>query len=727
MVRMPDLTDLGARNIPQSSRGVVGYGSRPEYSGISEIGKSIENIGIKTKNDIDEYDYAQAKSLALRDKVRLEREAAEDPDFNNYQPRFQTSFAKTKEMASKLIQNPERQKLFELELGALEEDSISKLSALAKNKEIEFGKANLTVTLDENLRGGLEASDEMTASEFIKTSYKAIDGALAREYISPVDAVKLKMNFRKDYANKKLESLTPEQQIKELVGNPVPSDIIEKIKIKASQNGISENFLLKTAGIESGFNPEAVNKMSGATGLFQIMDSTAKSYGLFNRKDADSSIDTTIKLAKDNAKTFKSILGREPTDAELYFAHQQGATGAATLIKNQDESALSVLSKVYGNEDRARQAILLNGGNEDMTAGEFVGLWQEKFESYNPEVAASIYAPKNSWVDFADTKSKRKIIESANKKIEEKRLAETVLQTSDNIIEQYPDDYQAQIMATRSIKDPGIRKKVEINITSYASQQKQFNEAQAIARQDRVLESLNMGGLDNIPSEDYAVLSASEKSAVLKLAQKSASRMSFPIDEREAKAELIYYNKVMSESEQDPTILKNYSAIELAANLPPDKVEQVLQDRKKIVEGVALNQTQKTQGSKIKLDVSRQQITAVYKDALKILDIPTGDKINDEDALLAAKLRDRLETSIEMFKLNNERNPNYKELVEIRDSLIKSYVVEEGTFFDTEMRGFEIPLAEREEIATELLAMGQPVTESLIINSYLTYKKNASR
>lgn len=137
-----------------------------------------------------------------------------------------------------------------------------------------------------------------------------------------------------------------------------------------SKYRLPTGYLNRTAQIESSMNPNAQNPSSSAGGLFQFINSTAKQYGLSNKYDAVASTDAASRLAADNAKTLRGVLGREPTAAELYLAHQQGGAGAAKLLRNPSAKASTVVGSA---------AVRLNGGSESMTAGQFAGLWINKF------------------------------------------------------------------------------------------------------------------------------------------------------------------------------------------------------------------------------------------------------------------------------------------------------------------------------------------------------------
>jgi hypothetical protein len=151
---------------------------------------------------------------------------------------------------------------------------------------------------------------------------------------------------------------------------PQPNDeIAQVISTAAQRHGVSPQALTMIAGLESGFNPNAQNPNSTAGGLFQFLDKTAAQYGLQNKADPEQSADAAARLLRDNQASLRRSLGREPTPAELYLAHQQGATGAARLLQNPDARAVDVVGE---------RAVTLNGGDPNMTAGQFANMWMQK-------------------------------------------------------------------------------------------------------------------------------------------------------------------------------------------------------------------------------------------------------------------------------------------------------------------------------------------------------------
>lgn len=133
-------------------------------------------------------------------------------------------------------------------------------------------------------------------------------------------------------------------------------------------DGFSPQGLARTAQIESSGNPNAVN--GHAAGMFQFMPGTWKQYGQGSPFDPNAATEAAQHYAADNKRLLTNALGRAPTDAELYLAHQQGGPGAVNLLSNPNATAASIVGL---------KAVVANGGRPDMTAGQFANLWINKF------------------------------------------------------------------------------------------------------------------------------------------------------------------------------------------------------------------------------------------------------------------------------------------------------------------------------------------------------------
>jgi hypothetical protein len=149
--------------------------------------------------------------------------------------------------------------------------------------------------------------------------------------------------------------------------NAAGSTVTGAIRQASQATGTSFNYLLATAQVESGLNPQAGASTSSARGLFQFIDQTwlgtikqsGAQLGYGRYADAISKTSTghyqvtdpamraeILKLRNDptanavmagaftkaNSDYLATKLGRQPSEGELYIAHFLGAGGAARLI-----------------------------------------------------------------------------------------------------------------------------------------------------------------------------------------------------------------------------------------------------------------------------------------------------------------------------------------------------------------------------------------------------------
>src|SRR4029079_3978735 len=162
---------------------------------------------------------------------------------------------------------------------------------------------------------------------------------------------------------------------------------------QASQaTGASFNYLLATAQVESGLNPQAGASSSSARGLFQFIETTwlatikqaGEALGLGRYVDAitqsasgnyevrDPAMRSEIlKLRNDpganalmagaftkgNASALSERLGRAPSEGELYIAHFLGAGGAARLISLPGSNPNARAADYFPNAAQANPSI----------------------------------------------------------------------------------------------------------------------------------------------------------------------------------------------------------------------------------------------------------------------------------------------------------------------------------------------------------------------------------
>lgn len=170
-------------------------------------------------------------------------------------------------------------------------------------------------------------------------------------------------------------------------------DIPSIIREAATRYGVNPDYMIRAARIESGLNPMAANPSSSARGLFQFLTRPGGSWSSYGRGgnplDPYANADAGARYTADNINLLKTKLGRDPTPGEMYLAHQQGPAGAAALLADPQARATDVLAKFYKHPATALQAIKLNGGTPDISAGDFAAKWLSKFDGSAAAPASS--------------------------------------------------------------------------------------------------------------------------------------------------------------------------------------------------------------------------------------------------------------------------------------------------------------------------------------------------
>ena len=164
------------------------------------------------------------------------------------------------------------------------------------------------------------------------------------------------------------------------------------IRDAARVTGAGFDYLLNTALRESNLNPNAKNKGSSATGLFQFIDQTwlatmkqsgaSLGYGTYAdaisktssgryvvkdvamrdqifalRKDPAANSLMAGAFANSNAKVLAERLGRKPTDGELYTAHFLGASGASRFIRAAEANPNGKAASLFPRAAQANSSV----------------------------------------------------------------------------------------------------------------------------------------------------------------------------------------------------------------------------------------------------------------------------------------------------------------------------------------------------------------------------------
>ena len=189
------------------------------------------------------------------------------------------------------------------------------------------------------------------------------------------------------------------------------------IETAAAQAGIDPAMLRVFAKIESSGNPRA--RTGSYKGLFQLSNEEFAKHGggdIYNATDNANA--AALKMRAEMAQ-FAREHGRNPTPAELYMIHQQGAAGSRAHWSNPDELAWKNMQKASGRSAAwAKLAIWGNvptdvrrrfGNVNNITSKDFTDLWDAKVAKWagGPQMTKEAIAVNDKFKDQVADESGR--------------------------------------------------------------------------------------------------------------------------------------------------------------------------------------------------------------------------------------------------------------------------------------------------------------------------------
>src|SRR6202140_3458764 len=192
------------------------------------------------------------------------------------------------------------------------------------------------------------------------------------------------------------------------------AQIAGAIKQAANTIGASFEYLLATAKMESDFNPKAGASTSSARGLYQFIDQTwlgtvkeagtqfgygkyadaitkssSGSYSVSDpaartaimklRDDPAAASSMAAVLTQSNSFKLTGMIGRRPTDSELYMAHFMGVGGAAKLISNAEDNPQASGARLFPNAAAANRSIFYDSTGRARSVSEVYSVLTSRY------------------------------------------------------------------------------------------------------------------------------------------------------------------------------------------------------------------------------------------------------------------------------------------------------------------------------------------------------------
>ena len=196
--------------------------------------------------------------------------------------------------------------------------------------------------------------------------------------------------------------------------DPARMRVAGAIKQAASSTGVSFEYMLTTAKMESDFNPTAGAPTSSAHGLYQFIEQTwlgtvkeaggQLGYGQYAdaigktssgdyvvqdasmrrsimklRDDPVASSAMAAVLTQSNSFQLTGRIGRRPTDAELYMAHFLGTGGAAKLIAQTGDNPQASAVRMFPDAAAANRSIFYDHSGKGRSVSEVYSVLSTRY------------------------------------------------------------------------------------------------------------------------------------------------------------------------------------------------------------------------------------------------------------------------------------------------------------------------------------------------------------
>lgn len=340
MAVLPSAHDLSR---PASARTGRIIASGPEDSvgpALQRLGGVVSAIGEEQKRQQDALGMAKAEAELNQGLINVGKQFDNDPDYGTFSQRAPKATGDVVNRAAKNISDPN---LRERWVQGANTDAV-RLNASIDGKADTLGKQATIANLDQALETQRRIYVDPETTEEQKQKARAdiqatLEVASKTGILTPDEADRrAQLNLRDaNYSRAKLIA----ERDPDAILNLNRGSVAQLITAKAQEHGVPADIAIGIGKIESNLNPKAKAGTSSASGVFQLIDSTGKQYGVTNPLDANQNIDAGIRLTKDNINDLRKSTGREPTPGEVYLAHFSGIGTAQKLAATSDDAPAS--------------------------------------------------------------------------------------------------------------------------------------------------------------------------------------------------------------------------------------------------------------------------------------------------------------------------------------------------------------------------------------------------
>lgn len=425
MTTIPDISpDFGSvknLEVPVSNRPIATADTTITSKAIAQAGAEGVDEAMRLRDQQGKLDAAYAKSNYMTSMVNFSKDEENNPDWQGTKNRWEKANADAMNQAAAGIRNPMAREMF---MADAKDDSVKIYSGVLQNADVKrrgAGQASTISAGQNNLTAALNAPNEETSSSIIGNTLGIYKGATDTGLWNPVEEVTQRNKFIKDYSEGRIQQfmnkgdaagavnwynmhkdmLSGPDQLEmekslhsttihvtgrqnadallsggnrpEPIGAP-PVGVQATVASAASNAGVDQNHALTVLRIESangknlGTDPERMS-------IGQDKESSGKPIEV-----QASALVSNLNKADQQAT---NALGRPAEPWEGYACYQQGSGGGPALLKaaqsDPTANAVDVLTPLYKDQKTAAKAIVGNGGNETMTAQQFLDFLKDKY------------------------------------------------------------------------------------------------------------------------------------------------------------------------------------------------------------------------------------------------------------------------------------------------------------------------------------------------------------
>ncbi|MPZ39842.1 MAG: hypothetical protein GEU95_17635 [Rhizobiales bacterium] len=124
---------------------------------------------------------------------------------------------------------------------------------------------------------------------------------------------------------------------------PTQRAVQATVENEARRQGVDERTATTIAWRESRLGASPIAATSSARGVFQLLKSNRERLGIGPDAPVEDQVRAGVTLIKETTDQLRTTLGREPTPAEVYMGHFQGAGTAAAIIQAPADANLKIV------------------------------------------------------------------------------------------------------------------------------------------------------------------------------------------------------------------------------------------------------------------------------------------------------------------------------------------------------------------------------------------------